>query len=158
MDREEWRDITGYEGLYQVSNTGKIKAIKREHVSGKLLKAPVSKRGYRVVTLYRPDGTRKKFYVHRIVATAFIPNGKNLPCIDHIDTDRTNNSVENLSWCTYFGNRHNDITFLKQRKSVAKHFVVDRLALDIAIENGVTKTAFYARIRNGWLIDRACKK
>jgi hypothetical protein len=101
--KEEWKDIQNYEGLYQVSNLGRVKSFRR---STKLrckdeyiLKPFLANNGYAQVTLY--NNTKKhKFLVHRLVACAFIPNPDNLPQINHKDEDRTNNVVENLEWCT----------------------------------------------------------
>ena len=94
---EKWRDVVGYEGLYQVSNTGKI----RSHHKGnwRNIKDCTSKYGYKVVLLHK-DGIRKNARVHRLVAQAFIPNPNNLPYINHKDENPSNNHVDNLEWCT----------------------------------------------------------
>jgi hypothetical protein len=72
--------------------------------SQKFLKATESSNGYMVVSLSRPGSTRKTKKVHRLVAEQFIPNPNNLPCVNHIDFDKSNNSTDNLEWCSY---RHN---------------------------------------------------
>ena len=101
MEDEIWVDIKDYEGLYQVSNKGRVKSLKRiaRHSSGgnkilkeKLLKQTVNKRGYVVVTLYK-DGVSKQFKIHTLVAVAFIPNIENKPYIDHINTIKIDNRV-----------------------------------------------------------------
>lgn len=107
---EEWRDIEGYEGLYQVSNDGRVKSYKRNK-NGKLLTNTTNNDGYLVVSLY--DSVNKKEIqkkVHRLVAEAFIPNPDNKPQIDHINTVRNDNRVENLRWCTQNENNNNPIT------------------------------------------------
>ena len=101
--KEIWKDIAGYEGLYQISTLGRVKSFKKwkrancpeEYI---LKPAPIQS-GYHTVMLYK-DGSKKKFLVHRLVATAFIPNPDNLPHINHIDEDVSNNRVDNLEWCT----------------------------------------------------------
>ena len=90
---EIWKDIEGYEGLYQVSNTGRVRSLKRNII----LKNRIA-RGYERVVL-RTNNIPKEYSVHRLVATAFIPNPDNLPQVNHIDEDKTNNCVNNLEWC-----------------------------------------------------------
>ena len=98
---EEWKDIEGYEGLYQVSNLGNVRALKFYHSRNNihLLKPTVNKYGYCVVGLHK-DKKVKQYRVHRLVAIAFLPNPDNLPYVNHIDCDKTNNSLTNLEWCT----------------------------------------------------------
>lgn len=94
---EIWKDIKGYERLYQVSNLGKIKSLKRN--KEKLLKHGINNKGYQVVNLYKNNkGITKK--VHRLVAEAFIPNPNNYPIVNHIDENKQNNNIFNLEWCT----------------------------------------------------------
>lgn len=97
---EEWRDIDGYEDLYQVSNMGRVLSLKFNHTENnpKILK-PIELLGYLVVNLYK-DGKMKSFKIHRLVAKAFIPNPDNLPEVNHKDENKFNNVVDNLEWCT----------------------------------------------------------
>lgn len=97
LPHEIWRDICGYEGLYQVSNFGRVKSLHfgRE----KLLKAGVSNTGYANVTL-KKNTTKKTFHVHVLVAKAFLPNPDEKREVNHIDGDKQNNRVENLEWVT----------------------------------------------------------
>ena len=97
MNNEIWKDIEGYEGLYQVSNLGNIKRIFKSHIV--LCKPSFDTRGYKQIVLSK-NRKRKSYKVHRLVAKAFIPNHNNLPCINHKDEDKTNNCVDNLEWCT----------------------------------------------------------
>ena len=107
MVSEEWRDIKDYEGLYKISNRGNIISNKGNQI--KQLKHSFNKFGYQITTL-RKNNNPKVFYVHRLVAQAFIPNPDNKPCIDHINTDKTDNRVENLRWCTQKENCNNQTT------------------------------------------------
>lgn len=98
---EMWRDIEGFEGLYQVSNFGKIKSLPKSNSPGiNILNPKPNKYGYLKVHLYK-EGKRYKKQVHRLVGAAFISNPDNKPCINHIDSTRTNNNAENLEWVTY---------------------------------------------------------
>lgn len=101
---EIWKDIKGYEGLYQVSNLGNIKSIYfRNNICikerEKIIKKDTNKHNRQYVMLYK-NGKRKNLIVHRLVAEAFIQNPDNLPQINHIDGNPRNNNVSNLEWCT----------------------------------------------------------
>lgn len=99
-DDEEWRDIVGYEGLYQVSNKGRVRGFNyRNKRETHILKLLPNKKGYYIVGLTK-NCRRKTFVVHRLVANAFIPNPDNLPQINHKDEVKTNNYIDNLEWCT----------------------------------------------------------
>lgn len=108
LDGEIWVDVIGFEGLYAVSNKLRVKSYKRKGINGyaihdKILRAGKHSGGYAKFTFCK-DGNFHYFNRHRLVATAFIPNPLNLPCINHIDNDPTNDAIENLEWCTF---RHN---------------------------------------------------
>lgn len=94
---EIWKDIPGYEGKYQVSNTGEIRSLKFGKI--KILKQYTDKCGYNVLTLSE-NGKRKNHFVHRLVAMTFIPNPNNLPQVNHKDENKANNCVDNLEWCS----------------------------------------------------------
>ena len=97
---EEWKYIEGYEGLYQVSNYGRVRSLfYRKKNQVQLLKLRKVTKGYLQVALWK-NRKRKDFMVHKLVAEAFIPNPNNYPQINHKDEDKTNNCVENLEWCT----------------------------------------------------------
>lgn len=93
---EEWAQIKGYEGVYEVSNLGRVASIRGG--KRKILK-PSKPTGYFQVVLSK-NNSKRTYRVHRLVAEAFIPNPENLPVINHIDEVKTNNFVENLEWCT----------------------------------------------------------
>lgn len=100
----EWREIIGYEGIYEVSNKGEVRSLWNRY-SGKspILKQHTSHKGYKLVCLCA-KGNQKTFLVHRLVAEAFLPNPDSLPCVNHKDEDKTNNNVDNLEWCSYYSN------------------------------------------------------
>lgn len=98
---EIWKDIEGYEGLYKISNLGKVKSL-NYHMTGKerILKPGKDNHGYLFVILYK-EGKHKTCTVHRLVAEAFIPNPDKLPCVNHKDENPLNNNLNNLEWCTH---------------------------------------------------------
>lgn len=123
---EIWKDIPGWEGLYQVSNQGRVKALDKSymicnsswvHAKEKLLKLKKI-RGYLVAELNH-RGRTQRYQAHRLVALAFIPNPGNKPHIDHINTIRDDNRVENLRWVTPSENAANPIT--RQRQLAIEH-------------------------------------
>lgn len=100
---ENWKDIKGFEGIYQISNEGRVKSLDRYcwngtgyfFKTGQIIKTRILPNGYERVSL-----KRKSFYIHRLVAMAFLPNPQKLPQVNHKDEVKTNNNVENLEWCT----------------------------------------------------------
>lgn len=98
---EIWKDVLGYEGLYQVSNLGNVKSLNYNHTKKtKLLKLSKDTHGYYIVPLCK-NKKRRNMLVHRLVAIAFIPNPNNYPCVNHKkEFEINNNAVENLEWCT----------------------------------------------------------
>lgn len=105
---EIWKDIVGYDGLYQVSSLGQVKMLGRikrlwnggeTYLKPKILNQNVIC-GYKKVKLRDKNGEAKMISVHRLVAAAFIQNQDNLPQVNHKDENKLNNNVENLEWCT----------------------------------------------------------
>lgn len=122
-DMEIWKDIEGFEGLYQVSNMGRVRSLDRyikgfnhgkEHIrliKGQILANQTETHGYSQVQLHYGDRNKvKSVLVHKLVARAFIPNPENKPCVDHISTVKTDNRVENLRWVSYKENANNPIS------------------------------------------------
>ena len=107
MDNEIWKDIPGYEGRYQASNLGRIKSILRGETRIKKLR--LDDRGYLQVCI-NINGKQCNKTVHRLIALTFIDNPLNKPCIDHINTIRTDNRIENLRWVTHKENSNNELT------------------------------------------------
>lgn len=104
---EIWKNIKDYEGIYQISNMGNIRSLDRvvklangneRHIKGKMLRIHMVS-GYLMVSLYK-NGKRSNILVHRLVASNFLKNEKNLPEVNHIDHCKTNNKSSNLEWCT----------------------------------------------------------
>ena len=94
---EIWRDIDGYEGLYQVSNKGRVKSLK--YGKERILRPGWKTGGYLFVILCK-NGNQSKQRIHRLVAQAFIPNPNNKPQVNHLDENKKNNCVDNLEWAT----------------------------------------------------------
>lgn len=91
-----WKDIPGYEGLYKVSNTGKIFSV----VTNRELSVIQKKDGYTCISLCDKDHNKKQYRIHQLVAKAFIPNPNNYPFINHKNEIKNDNRVENLEWCS----------------------------------------------------------
>ena len=94
---EVWREIVGYEVLYQVSNYGRVKSFQNKFP--KIMRADEQSKGYMQIRLHK-NGKAKNFGVHVLVAQAFCPNLENKPEVDHRNGDKTNNCVWNLNWAT----------------------------------------------------------
>ena len=99
---EIWKDVLGYEGLYQVSNAGNVRSSRRPMAKGGVRKKNES-HGYLRVVLCK-NGIVENKAIHRLVAEAFIENPNNYPVVNHMDENRTNNNVNNLEWCTQLYN------------------------------------------------------
>ena len=104
---EVWRDVVGYEGRYKISNLGRVKALRKKPEV--ILRHYLDPGGYKCVVLFK-DGVKKHKTIHRLVAEMFIPNPNNKPCVDHINTIRTDNRKENLRWVTHKENNENELT------------------------------------------------
>lgn len=132
---EIWKDIPGYEGLYQVSNLGRVKSFDRyveydngrgiHYHKGRFIKPSISPGGYRIIGLYK-EKVRRSAKVSRLVAEAFIPNPDNLPIVNHKDENKTNDTVENLEWCdikynTNYGTGIERMVNTKYHNGVYKH-------------------------------------
>lgn len=131
--KETWKDIKCYEGLYQVSNLGRVKSLGRKINTGRngyrvttdmILKQHIT-RGYARVILQKP-GKLKSFQVHRLVADAFVPNPDNKPQVNHKNENKLDNCAENLSWVTpkencNYGTRNDRILKNMQKHHIAKY-------------------------------------
>lgn len=125
---EIWKDVKGFEGEYEISNLGKIRSKDRivhiiGHVlkdrsqfrKGRMLKKRIHRFGYECIVL-----KKKQYYIHRLVAIAFITNPKKLPQVDHIDGNRSNSYASNLRWCTSKENCNYQISRIRRRRRADK--------------------------------------
>ena len=123
-ENEIWKDIEGYEGLYQVSDLGRVRSLDREDAQGRRIKGTVlagslNGKGYLKVSLCR-DGDVEGKLIHRLVAEAFLDNPDNFPQVNHKDENKTNNVVSNLEWCSalynnMYGTRNKRIAKANER-------------------------------------------
>lgn len=107
--KEVWKDIKGYEGLYQISNLGRVKSLR----SNQFLSGGNNGNGYQFVFLCNKK-VNKRFYIHRLVALHFIPTKNNKLQVNHKDGNKSNNCVENLEWCTNKENLIHSVKYLNK--------------------------------------------
>lgn len=176
---EVWKDIPGYEGLYQVSNLGRVKSLERyvfdrvaKHYQPEQIKKPSNKKskdgsakGYLILQLYR-DNKAKNCYIHRLVAEAFIPNPENKKTVNHKNGDKHDNRAENLEWTTYKENNNhaykyglNDANHRQNRKGSTPVSQYDEdmnliktypSMREAERQTGIDCTAIGLGIKNGW--------
>ena len=151
--KEEWKDIKGFEGWYQVSNLGQVRSVERQinnngtlqTYKSHILKQSITNKGYYYVVLYKNSkGYHKN--IHRLIAEHFIDNLNNLPCVNHIDGDKKNNSLSNLEWCSHQYNiQHTYKNHLVDHSSQQKK-VLDRVSGIIypSIEEAARQTGKFA--------------
>lgn len=149
MTDEIWKPILGCEGYYEVSNLGRVRSVDRYNSRGylqksHLLSASVMKNGYKKVHLY-VNSKQYHFYIHRLVAKAFINNPRKVKCVNHIDGNKTNNVVSNLEWCTHGENLRKayEIGLRKERKVLCVETGV--------VFCGLKHAAEFAGVSEGWI-------
>lgn len=106
--KEVWKPIEGYEGLYDISNLGRVKSLPKQsgsrlNINSTIMRLGSDKNGYSVISLSK-NGKYKLCKVHRLVGQAFIPNPENKPCINHKNLIKNDNAFVNLEWVTIYEN------------------------------------------------------
>ena len=148
FSEEKWKDVQGYEGLYQISNLGRVKR------NGTILHQSLNTYGYCQVSLCN-NGDIKNHLVHRLVANEFLPNPERHPQVNHIDGNKKNNAVTNLEWCTQAENNNHAIrTGLRKFKSVEMYEIGGGLVK--TFHSRVEIDAFFGRKLCQDVITRCC--
>ena len=159
---EEWRDIEGYEGLYQVSNEGRIKSLPKSwrcgcattRVKSESFLKPLDNTKHLQVRLYK-NGKHSSYQIHRLVAEAFIPNPNNYDVVHHIDHNSKNNKVENLMWIK--NENHNALHAIDRANAIKNKLSkqIYQYTLDGILVN-VWKNAYEAAKQLGYTPSRIC--
>ncbi len=123
MKKEKWKDIRGYEGLYKISNLGRVKSLWpcRRGSKPRILKNLKQKVGYSGIELCK-NKKHTRFNIHRLVGIAFIKNPLNKPQVNHINGVKTDNRVENLDWCTRSENEYHSYRALGKKAGLSNKF------------------------------------
>lgn len=157
---EKWKDIEGFENLYQVSNLGNVKSLSHEvirsngsiqHFKERILSPGNMTSGYKFIGLTK-EKICKNYGVHRLVAQAFIPNPNNFPQVNHKDGNKENNCVNNLEWCTYSENiKHAlNIGLVKNQCKICRKVIVKHNKNIIIFETMKDCAKFFG-FKKGWL-------
>lgn len=154
---EIWKDIKGYEGLYQISNLGNVKSFNyRKMKTTKNKQINLDKNGYSYVILYGKDKPKLK-RIHRLVAEAFIPNPHNLPQVNHKNEIKSDNTIENLEWCnSKYNNTYGDRINKTKNKLYIKVKQYDKNNSLIKVWQGIRIASISLGINNGHISD-CCK-
>lgn len=143
MGKEIWKDINEYENIYQISNLGRVKSVKK----GIIKKPSVLPRGYLRIGLSK-CGKVKYYSIHRLVAEAFIPNPFNKPCVNHKDCNTSNNNVDNLEWCTWEENSEYGDRKLKVALGIALYHLKTNHPKETKIINKLVEIQKYIKKLN----------
>jgi hypothetical protein len=172
---ERWKDVKGFEGLYQVSNLGRVKSLSRKSknagsyngyvtIKERIMKQTINRLGYHVITLFK-DGNRNFKIVHRLVAESFIENPKNYKEVNHKDLDKSNNNALNLEWCNreqninHFYNskvtssKYKGVSYQKDRNKWLAYVVLNKVRVmlgrfDSEEEASIIRTEFIKQLKN----------
>ena len=155
---EIWRDVPGWEGVYQISNMGRMKSFKVDP-SGKVMSLRNKTGDYIRVVLQKHGRKPKTVLVHRLVAKVFIPNPLNLPVVNHKDCDKQNNSVSNLEWCTNSYNvRHSMYMHPMQNVSMVYYNKFERPKSIAQIDKGGNIIAVYGSAKMAQVSTGVCSR
>lgn len=136
---EQWKDIIGFEGKYQVSDLGRVKSLNyHREGKGRVLVGNKLKSGYLRVCLWK-DGKMKNYLVHRLVTEAFLPNPDNLPQVNHKDECKTNNAVSNLEWCDVAYNNSYGTKTERIAKALTNHPTKSRSVFQYTLDGSLVR-------------------
>lgn len=165
IKQESWKNIKGYETFYKISNLGRVKSLAKtitrkdgevKNLSEKIIKPFLTKKGYKQIVLTK-DGAKKKHYIHRLVAQAFIPNPNNLPEVNHINENKLDNDVVNLEWLSKIDNmRHGTLQARRAEKAKKTIEVLDSAGTVIEVCRGLCDTAMKYNTTNYYI--KKCSK
>ena len=173
---ELWKDIQGYEGLYQVSNMGRVRSLDHETTysrkgipittrrKGQMLRPVTRRHGYLGVMLYGKGGHKTRgfttFSVHQLVARAFVDNPNNYDEINHIDEDKTNNRADNLEWCDRKYNTNYGTTQTRRSAVIRNNPKRSKRIMQISLDGELIKIwpSFGEIRRNGYSAGNICKR
>lgn len=167
--QEEWKDIKGYEGIYQISNFGNVKSLERTAktrypgitytIKEKIRKITYNESGYALVVLSK-DGKNKTFLVHRLVADAFVnnPDKDVFTLVNHKDENKHNNCCDNLEWCTAtYNNTYRNIHLRRNLDSINRKIIQYDLDMnEIKRWDSVVQASTYYKIASANII-KCCK-
>ena len=163
MFEEVWIDIKGYEGLYQISNYGRVKSLQRvtvdgKHIKEKLLKSGLNKPNYKFVIL-RKNGVSYNNMIHRLVAEHFISNPNNLREVNHIDGNKHNNHISNLEWVSSSENRQHAMDMqLHKGNNLNKNVeVIDLLTNKHILFKSMMEVSKFFGFKKCWIQNRIRK-
>lgn len=178
LKNEEWRDVSEYKGYYLISNYGRVKrlpysvihrnkdgSLSRIFYNERILKGSICRNGYVRVTLTK-NSKNRYYYVHSLVANAFLSNNENLPCINHKNEIKSDNRVCNIEWCTYqYNNTYNNLAEtrkVKGKNAKIKIKLFNKNGNFIMLFNSQFEAANYLKTSNSYVLrsakhHRTCK-
>lgn len=145
--QEIWKDIPNYEGLYQISNYGRVKTLNPRYnkVESNIKSVRKCHDGYYRLDLHK-NGVKKTYYIHKLVALAFLPNPNNYTVVNHKDENKENNYVDNLEWCTIgYNNLYSVNSRKKSRRGIIQYDLFGNLIQKWQTISSASKTLNISR-------------